>query len=621
VIQVTFADNAFIGPAVSRVEVTTAAGRVTDRVRANGNPQPLRVPEGAYSWLRITVTGLASRPQPVLGAQVGIAEISVPGVRASRVIVAPNVTVSGGGSGRAGDPTAVVLAKTQPQPTGCMLTSLRWVCSPSLTTLAEEQYGFDQAFTESAAGQAQLRGSAVLIAPAQVDKYAHSSGKAQVTASSVSTSDPEDLARSAFDGDPATTWIAGPLDAHPMLKIRWAHRLKVGQVTIQRPPGASGLLQVLILGSGGQVRGGTVGPTGALRFAPMLTNELTFKFTPLLGPVQITDIVIPGVPPLGTPSGPFRLPCGLGPLVELNGKVVPTRVSGTFAELLTGRPLRFTACSQVTIAAGTNRLVEPATDGFDIQDVVLDSSGAQALSAGASVPATPGRVLAWTSQRRSIRVAADTRSYLVVNENFNAGWRASIGGRRLRAVRLDGWAQAWLLPAGTAGVVTLTYLPSAPYHDAIIGGLGALALVMIVALAARRGTAPVTAAAPARTRRVRLGPRASSAVTSVATACGLLLAGFWLGGPLGAAILTAAAWLFMAAISYRRSRRFWLESARPRLLTGLLLAALACGAVGERLLWAGGSGLVVTGLWNAAPQVICLVIAGRLAAALILPEP
>jgi hypothetical protein len=110
-------------------------------------------------------------------------------------------------------------------------------------------------------------------------------------------------------------------------------------------------------------------------------------------------------------------------------------------------------------------------------------------------------------------------------------------------------------------------------------------------------------------------------VTSVAAACGLLLAGFWLGGPLGAAILTAATWLFMAAISYRRSRRFWLESARPRLLTGLLLAALACGAVGERLLWAGGSGLVVTGLWNAAPQVICLIITGRLAAALILPEP
>jgi arabinofuranan 3-O-arabinosyltransferase len=654
VIRVTFADNASIGPEVSRVEITTAAGRVADRVRASGDPQPLRIPEGASSWLRITVTGLASRPQPVLGAQVGIAEITVPGVRASRVIVAPKVTVPGG-PGQAGDPTAVVLAKTQPQPTGCMLTSLRWVCSPSLATLTEEQYGFDQAFTEPAAGRAQLRGSAVLIAPSLVDKYARISGQAQVTASSVSTDDPQDQPRSAFDGDPATTWIAGPLDAHPMLRIRGTHRLKVGQVTIERPPGASGLLQVLISGSGGQVRGGTVGPSGLLKFKPMLTNELTFRLTPLIGPVQITDIAIPGVRPLIAPSGPFRLACGFGPLVKLNGKVVATRVSGTFADLLTGRPMAFTACSPVETAAGSNRVVEPAADGFDIQDVVLGRLGARALSTGASGPAAPARVLTWTSQRRSIQVTADTRSYLVVRENVNAGWQATIGGRPLRAVRLDGWEQAWLLPAGTTGTVTLTYRPDVPYRDALIGGLAALVLIMIVALGARRATAPAAAtalgarrgAAPAaataspaattttppaatapaattasaRARRVRLGPRASSVTTSVTAACGLLLAGFWLGGPLGAAILLAATWLFMAAVSYRRSRRFWLESSRPRLLTGMVLAALACGAVGERLLWAGGSGLVVTGLWNAVPQVICLVIVGRLAAALILPEP
>jgi arabinofuranan 3-O-arabinosyltransferase len=621
VIQVAFADNAFIGPPVSRVEVTTAAGRAADRVRADGDPQPLRVPEGASTWLRITVTGLASRPRPALGAQVGISEISLPGVRASRVIAAPHVTVRGGGPGQASDPTAVVLAKTQPQPTGCMLTSLRWVCSPSLTTLTEEQYGFDQALTEPAARKARLRGSAVLVAPSLIQKYAQFGGQAQVSGSSVYTTDPGDLARSAFDGDPSTTWVARPTDLHPTLTIRWADRQTVSRVTIQRPPGTSDLLQVLVIGSRGQVRGGMISPAGTLRFAPMRTNELTFRFTPLLAPLQITDVVIPGVPALGTPQGPFRLPCGLGPLIELNGKAVPTQASGTFADLLTSRPMSFTACSPATMAAGTNRVAEPAGDAFDVQDVVLDSLGAQALSAGASAPSTPAQVLAWTPQRRSLRVTADMPSYLVVDENFNAGWRASIGGRQLRAARLDGWEQAWLLPAGTAGVVTLAYVPSAPYHDAIIGGLGALALIMLVALGAGRGAAPAVATAPARVRRVRLGPRFSSAVTTAAVACGLLLTGFWLGGFPGAVILTAAAWLLMAAASYRRSRRFWRECYRPRLLTGLLLAALACGAVGERLLWAGGSGLVVTGLWNAAPQIICLVLVGRLAAALILPEP
>ena len=59
-------------------------------------------------------------------------------------------------------PAAVVLAKAQPWPSGCMRTWLRWVCSPSLIVPTEEQFGFDQAFRASIAGPAALRGSAVL---------------------------------------------------------------------------------------------------------------------------------------------------------------------------------------------------------------------------------------------------------------------------------------------------------------------------------------------------------------------------------------------------------------------------------------------------------------------------
>jgi arabinofuranan 3-O-arabinosyltransferase len=220
----------------------------------------------------------------------------------------------------------------------------------------------------------------------------------------------------------------------------------------------------------------------------------------------------------------------------------------------------------------------------------------------------------------------------------------------LRAVRLDGWKQAWLLPAGSSGVVTLTYLPDAYYRDAIIGGLGSLALIMLIAVwpgtlvpwprrgrgggegagrgaagrdrgGAGRGAAPAVAAADVRSRRTGLGPGFSSAVTSATVACALLLTGFWLGGYPGAVILIVATGLFMAAVSYRRSRRYWLELSRPRVLAGLLLAAAASGAVGEHLLLTGNSGLPVAGLSGAVPQIICLVIVGRLAAALILPEP
>ena len=643
VIRVTFADNAAIGPPVTGVEVSTAAGRMSERVRPTGHTQSLRVPAGASGWLRITITRLAFRPHPVLGTQVGISEIQVPGLDASRVIVAPPVTVSRGDS-------AVLLTKTEPQPSGCMQTPQRWVCSPSLSTLTEEQYGFDQSFTEAAAGHAQLSGTVVALSTKLVRRYIRFGGTTWVRASSAYTADPEDQARSAFDGNPATTWVSGPDNPHPWLRIRWAHPRWVSHLTIQRPPGASGLLQVLVTGASGQVRGGQVGAGGVLRFRPLRTSVVTLRFTPAQIPVQISDVSIPGVVPLYPPQGALRLPCGYGPLVQVNGKRVPTQVTGTFAGLLTSRPMRFTACKPVKLTAGSNRMVEPTSDLWDIQDAVLDSIPAQARLSAAGPADRPARVVAWTSQRRTIRVATAVRSFLVVPQNVNAGWQATLGGRRLRPVRLDGWEQAWLLPAGSHGTVTLTYRPNTSYQRALAGGLAVLVLLGLVALRVGRrrgGVAAVPPVGPAgsagrfvatvslvspgspvppdggrvRSRWVRLWRVVRSVLIAVAATGVLLLAGFWLGGFPGAVIVTVATWLFMAAASNRRVSRVWVEFARPRLLATLLLAALVCGVVGERLLWSGHSGRLVTDLWNTVPQVICLIIVARLAAALILPEP
>jgi arabinofuranan 3-O-arabinosyltransferase len=641
-IQAAFTDSPALGPPVTQVAVTTAAGRRVDPVQVTGNPQTLRVPTGRTSWLRITVTRLAAVPNPAIGTQVGIKEISVPGMQASRAILAPRVPGA--------DPAAVVLTKAQPPPSSCMLTTLRWVCSPALATSTEEQYGFDQGFSAPSASPATLRGSAVLIAPSLVTKYPRlAPGQPWVSASSRYTRDPQDQPRSAFDGNPATTWIASPLDARPSLTINWGHPRTVRSVTIQRPPGASGPLQVLLSGSAGQARGGTVGSSGVLRFAPMRTSKLTLLFTPVQTPLQITDVVIPGVPALDTPLGPFRLRCGLGPVIELNGKLLPTRVTGTFAGLLTGRPMSFTACSGVTIARGTNRVVEPVKDAFDVQDVVLTRTGAglsgqagpgaptspkpttsatSTASAVASTPVTPTLVRSWTPSRRVLQVTAPTRSYLVVNEDFNAGWQARLGGARLRAVRIDGWKQAWLLPAGTAGTVTLTYAPDAGYRDAIFGGLGALVLVVLVAFwppapawLKRRAPLSRRLRLPRLPRLPRLRPGFGTALTSAAAVCVLLLAGLWLGGYPGAAILTIATGLFVAAFSYRHRHRLWLELSRPWIVAGLLLAAAACAVIGDRLLNAGTSGTLVTALTNTAPQIICLTIIARLAAALIVGDP
>jgi arabinofuranan 3-O-arabinosyltransferase len=268
-------------------------------------------------------------------------------------------------------------------------------------------------------------------------------------------------------------------------------------------------------------------------------------------------------------------------------------------------------------------------------------------------------IRSWAPARRVLAVAAPARSYLVMNENFNAGWQARLDGRTLPAVRLDGWKQAWLLPAGTAGTVTLTYLPDALYRDALGGGLGSLALVVLVALwpgtpawrprwlrlprgwrrvraprkdtaraAAEAGTGPGLSeraepghAGASAAPRPRWRPGLSTTLATTAVVGSLLVAGLWLGGYPGAVILTAATALFAVAVSYRRAHWAWYQLSRPWVVAALLLAAAACGAVGGQLLLAGVTGPLVKALVSTAPQIICLAVVGRLAAALVVGDP
>jgi len=626
-IRVAFADTAAVGPPVARVVIATAAGQVTDAVRDTGDFQTLRVPAGPTRWLWITIAAFRPEPRKPASLQAGIKEIVIPGVRASRTIEAPKVKLAGGA-----DPSAVILAKAEPQPSGCMLTPARWVCSPELIRPTEEQYGFDESVSLSRPETATLSGAAVLTSPRLIQAYAFpGAGQPDVTASSAYTGDPEDQGYSAFDDNPLTAWISGTTDAHPALTIRWRGIRPVGTVTITRPPGVTSPLPVRITGSGGQVRTGVAGRPGAagsstVTFAPMRTSSLTLAFTPAHLPVQVTDVTIPGVRPLrpGGP-GPVTLPCGRGPDISVNGTLIPTRATGPVADLLDGRPLAFSACSGGPMARGLNRVVEPTSDAFSVQSVVLRAAAAHLAAAGPAVAGTAGtaHVLAWTSSRRVVRVSATAASYLTVAENFNAGWQATLHGRVLRPVRLDGWEQAWLLPAGSAGRVTLSYLPAGPFRWSVFAGLAALLVIMIIAWVPWRRRSPASqpaaagpSAAPGSLEPARpeqTGPsiwgiRRPVAVTGLVLAA---LAGLWVGGYLAALLIPAGTAVFLAAARSRAGSGF-ARLASPWLAAGLLVAASASLALGSPL--SGGPGTLLS---LSLPQLLCLAVVARLIAALL----
>jgi arabinofuranan 3-O-arabinosyltransferase len=514
-VRATFVVNPFLGAPVAAVAVQTAAGSLVQQVRPSAGPQTLLVPPGATTWLRIRIVAMAAQPSPPSGLQAAmISEISIPGVHAGRSIRLP-APGSGVGSSGAPDPDAIVMAAAEPVHATCMPTPLRWVCSPLLARPTEEQYSFDRTFSLAVGSGASLTGTATLTDPARIAAYTRPGADAtRVTGSSTELADPQQLPAAAFDGDPRTSWIASPGDAQPTLSIRWGTAIAVGRLTIERPPGASGPLRVSLSGTGGQARGGFVNAAGSLTFRPMRTNRLTLIFSPVQAPLQISELVIPGVPHLAAASaGPFRLLCGFGPVLTIGGVRVETRIYGTFAQALRGQPMTYTACRAVRLTSGDNRLSESGSDGFHIDTAILRLPGAAAgrgrsPATAASGTARPGtaatasrtaappaaalpasarasgraRVLSWQPGRRQIRVVAPRRSYLVVAENYNTGWQARIGPAVLAPVRLDGWEQAWVLPAGTNAVVTLVYPADTAYRFALFGGLATVAVLILVAL-------------------------------------------------------------------------------------------------------------------------------------------
>jgi hypothetical protein len=160
-------------------------------------------------------------------------------------------------------------------------------------------------------------------------------------------------------------------------------------------------------------------------------------------------------------------------------------------------------------------------------------------------------------------------------------------------------------------VATLTYQPESLYRAAVVGGLAALALVLLVAVVRFRRRSTVLEPVPwppeepvAREGRWRrwLGLAAAAVI--------LAGAGLVLGGYPGTLLVPAAAFAFGFLARTRR------QEAGPWLLASLLLVASACGAVGEHLALSGDIGLEVSAPANAIPQVICLIVVGGMAAAL-----
>ncbi|GAA2992293.1 alpha-(1-_3)-arabinofuranosyltransferase family protein [Streptosporangium longisporum] len=587
---------------VSEVMVETDTGRVRTRLGLTSLWERLNVPAGKTSRIRIRVTGVLRDPNP----RVGITEIAIPGVRPGRTLVVPSATPADPSRDAPAPGRTVVTSRTDAAP-GCMLGSYAWTCADRLRYVGEDGYAFDRSFPV-ATGRRVLEGRAVLADQRAAETVLMPPGTfPRVTASSTAADVPAAGAYAAFDDDHRTVWYAGRADLAPTLTAELGRTVTLSRLRVDFPDTRLGAPPVRVtITAGDSVRYAWASRDGWIGFAPMRADRVQITFTALGSwRMEVLGVSVPGIRPLpALGTQPLRMPCGFGPMLTVNGVETPTEIrGGTLGDLFAGRPVPYRTCEAVWTQAGTLRVRAAAAQGFRVDSMVLRATGGTGAGSGAA-PAVlrPAAVESWDAGERRVRVSTTEPSYLALGENFNAGWRATFGGRVLEPARLDGWRQAWLLPPGD-GTVVMTYAPDGLYRTALLVGWALVALVAALALARPRRVRTLAAAPAARVRAAWLWP--------LVPVLGLVAEG-WAGAALAGTVAALALWLRGVASAEHSAGGRAYRIGRVLLTPFPVVAGL--GAAGLALGYGGEAGAVVA-------QYLCLTVLGLLFAAVRVPRP
>lgn len=476
--------------AATRVRVETERGAVTSSLQPDGTRQHVRAPEGVTRWMRLTIVDSTDRHPGPGGA--GFSGIDLPGVRVTRLLRLPT------GPADSAATAQVVSLHRSTDPTG-------------LSSLGTES-GLHRLFSTDTSDTYEVKASAVAVPGEPLDRLLYEVAPEQrerITAVADSTArlGAGLSARNLTDGDLTTAWAAG---GKPVVRLSWEGEESIDEIVLAPAGGLSTRPTEVRLGYPDGETVAAVEENGRVRFPPVTTDRLDITITrtarltlynPIAGkaldlPVGLTEAHIPALGAYRTPQPPpgqeFTLACGEGPSLTVDDKVYRTRVRGTVRDLVERRPVEVTLCrgretrTSLELSAGRHRV--------EAQDAGPLTLNALTLTRG-TVPdtsAVPREVTVenWLGEDREMSVGPGAASYLTTHENHNDGWTATLNGEELAPLRLDGWQQGWLIPAGEGGTVELSYGPGTVYRSGLIGSGAGIAVLAGLALWRRRARNP-----------------------------------------------------------------------------------------------------------------------------------
>lgn len=543
------------------IQFDTRAGAVPTRVTVIAADQATTV-DGFGPQMTVTLPDIRPtrtvrvRVDQVLGlgqrsGSFGIAEIVIPGVRAERPLVVPPAPSSREhAAGAATSPATVVLSAAPSYPECYFLDDLVR-CAAGAARGSEDGAVIDRRLTLPTRGEYDLRVWARPRPGPDLDglldrEVARNNPLGIVPlvgASSTGLRDPAARPGVVVDGDPQTVWFADPSDTTPLLELTFFAPREVTGLRLTLPEGTAALRPgaVRAVGDSGTAFG-TLDGNGEVHFdqpifaddlslllygetLPQSYNPYTNAYEPLA--VGVGEVVaLPDLPhaPVAL-DVPVDLPCGSGPDIMLNGSSVATRLVATRRDLLERREVPAQPCvsPEFRLSAGPLRVVGQGKSLAAPTRIALVPTETEASTTAGGDDV---RVQAWAETRRQVHLdVAATSRVLAMRENTNDGWRATTAdGQRLTPIVVDGWQQAWIVPAGVGGAITIEFAPDQPYRLALVVGFVLLAALVVLAL--------IPASRPGRHHSAPPNSDAGGRAHLVLGAGGLVLA----AGVLGAAV-------------------------------------------------------------------------------------
>ncbi|MFI9121127.1 alpha-(1-_3)-arabinofuranosyltransferase family protein [Streptomyces bikiniensis] len=562
-------------PTVVRVE--TDRGSRVSPLRPDGGTQRVAAPEGEATWLKVTILASQQGRPGLTGA--GFSEVSVPGVQVTRMLRLPTDAPSGA--------------------IGAAAYSLNRGSDPGGLSVAPAEVGLHREFTAVGPGDHTVRATALPVPGKELDdllfELTGKRDKIVVGADSTARLGTNLSPRNLTDGDLTTAWVAGD---RPVLRLSWPGKTSVGEIVLVASGGLASRPEQIRISSPDGAAIASVDDNGVARFAPVVTDRMDITISrvapltlhnpvadaQLQLPVGLSELHVPALEkfraPQPDPAKRFTLPCGKGPVLSVDGRFLETRAEGRVRDLTERRPIAVSLCTEggrVPLERGTHTVEAGDTGPLAVTRVDLTAGEPRAA---ATAPRTVEAV-SGGGDRRVLRVGAGEAAYLQLHENHNAGWKAELDGRELRPLRVDGWQQAWLVPAGAGGSVTLVYGPSRLYDTGLAVAGALLVLLAGLAFAGRRGrSVPVESGADAEPP----GPGLLLG-TVVLTLVGVVIA-----GPLALVVPVLAV----------------VARLRPAVLGPLALAAMT-GAGIAALTGTGEPTALGRGAYGATAQVLALV--------------